>query len=478
MLRKYSRIKLTIASLDIIGLFGSLWLAFFFRYKTGLFGETSSFPWLKFLTYAIFLPMYVFIFRLNNLYKQRIFLTSYDQFFQIIRSLLWGMVIYVIGIFLFRGFLVEHSRVLLSLFFVFALVLLIFERAFLLRSYFRMKAPGMLRRRVITIGAGKAGTDFLVRLRENLNKNIEIVGFFDDDPDKKGKSVLGVPVLGTTEDLDYYLRTLKIAIDGIYICISHIQYDNLSGLIDKCKVFGYPLYLNSRYFIEIDKRIDVREFSTEISSPICWSKTPLYSRFIKRFLDVVVSAAALLLLLPFFLIVAVVVKLTSKGPIFYTARVVGKNEKQFVWYKFRTMTVKSSSAEHDKFMYEMIKNKKNGEVLKLDSDNRVTKVGRILRKFSIDELPQLINVLRGQMSLIGPRPCSTYEHSLYEPWHKKRFEITPGISGLWQAFGRSAVGYDDMVIMDLYYIENLSFWLDAKIFIKTIYTVLLGKGAY
>ena len=116
--------------------------------------------------------------------------------------------------------------------------------------------------------------------------------------------------------------------------------------------------------------------------------------------------------------------------------------------------------------------------MKIERDERITRVGRFLRKFSLDELPQLANVLAGQMSLIGPRPCSPYEYSLYEEWHKKRFSVLPGMTGLWQAFGRSCVGYDDMIIMDLYYIENLSFWLDLKILFKTAWVVLLRRGAF
>ncbi|GAH78710.1 unnamed protein product [marine sediment metagenome] len=147
-------------------------------------------------------------------------------------------------------------------------------------------------------------------------------------------------------------------------------------------------------------------------------------------------------------------------------------------YKYRTMKTSRNPSVHQEFMYEMIKNKKKEGILKITDDKRITKIGKYLRKFSIDEFPQLINILKGQMSLVGPRPCLPYEYSLYEDWHKKRFSVTPGLSGLWQAFGRSQVSYNDMVIMDLYYIENISFWLDLKIILKTIPAVLLGKGAY
>jgi len=344
--------------------------------------------------------------------------------------------------------------------------------------YKRIKGNGILKRRIIVIGAGNTGRGLMTKIKENPHEGIEIVCFFDDDPKKKGSSVLGVPVLGTTDDLKFYLQKLKIAIEGIYICINLISYENLINLIKKCKKFGFPVYLNSQHFKVINDRVNVHEFESLLSPSIHIEPSNFYKVYIKRLIDIILAILFLAISAPLFLIISIMIKITSKGPVFYKPKVIGKDEKEFIWYKFRTMKINQNPSAHNKFMYEMIKNKRKEGILKIKNDKRVTKIGKFLRKLSLDELPQLINVLKGQMSLIGPRPCSQYEYSLYEEWHKKRFSVNPGITGLWQAFGRSSVGYDDLVIMDLYYIENISFWIDLKILLKTIPVVLLGKGGY
>lgn len=476
MLKKYPRVKLQLAALDYFLLLLALTVSFYLRYKTDLFGSLKTFPWTKFMMYALVLFSFPIIFRINNLYKQRIFLSAFAQFIQLVKSLLLLGAIYVSVIFLFRYFLIEHSRSLVSFFLIFATVFLVLGRIIIFRNIH--KHEGIQKRRIIVIGAGKRGSELLAKIKEIPIENIEVVSFFDDDIKKKGKTILGVPILGTTDDLELYLKKLKINIDGIYISINSVNYDKLIELINRCKIFGYPVYLNSEYFRVINDRLNIQEFESLLSPVLYGNSGFFYSKYLKRFTDISLSALLLIILSPLFLLTAILIKITSKGPVFYKAKVLGKNEKEFIWFKFRTMKIHQDTSQHDKFMVEMIKNKKKEEILKIKADKRVTKIGRFLRKFSIDELPQLINVLKGEMSLIGPRPCSLFEYSLYEEWHKKRFLLTPGITGLWQAFGRSAVSYDDMVIMDLYYIENLSFWLDLKIIIKTIPTVFFGKGAY
>lgn len=479
MLKKYPRIKLFLAALDFFLLISALTLSFCLRYRTSLFGGLVHFPWIKLLIYSVLLIPFVTIFRLNNLYKQRIFLSSLTQFVQILKSLLTLLAIYIFIIFILRHLLIEHSRSLLGQFFIISLVFFVLGRIIIFRMiYKQLKGNGILKRRIIVVGAGNVGRKLLTKIKENPHEDIEIVCFFDDDPKKKGSSLLGVPVLGPTDDLEFYLKKLKIAIDGIYICINFISYENLINLIKKCKKFGLPVYLNSQHFKVINDRVNVHEFESLLSAPVYKESSAFYKVYIKRFIDIILAILVLAISSPLFLIISIMIKITSKGPVFYKHKVIGKDEKEFIWYKFRTMKINQNPSVHNKFMYEMIKNKKKEGILKIKNDERVTKIGKFLRKLSLDELPQLINVLKGQMSLIGPRPCSKYEYSLYEEWYKKRFSVTPGITGLWQAFGRSSVSYDDIVIMDLYYIENISFWIDLKILLKTIPVVLLGKGGY
>ena len=202
---------------------------------------------------------------------------------------------------------------------------------------------------------------------------------------------------------------------------------------------------------------------------------------LKRVLDIAGSAALMLMLLPVYMVVAALVKLTSDGPVFFRQDRVGRMGQPFRMLKFRTMKVNSDSAIHQKYVSDFISSSdrldKSG-VFKIVNDPRVTPVGHILRKTSLDELPQFWNVLRGDMSLVGPRPPLAYEVQQYKPWHYRRvLEAKPGITGLWQVTGRSRTTFDDMVRLDLRYARTCSVWTDVKILLATPRAVISGKGA-
>jgi lipopolysaccharide/colanic/teichoic acid biosynthesis glycosyltransferase len=207
----------------------------------------------------------------------------------------------------------------------------------------------------------------------------------------------------------------------------------------------------------------------------------------KRTIDIFGSLAGLLIFSPIFLIASILIKLSSKGPVFFRQKRVGKGGKVFNIYKFRTMTVQNDESVHRKYMQDFIKgqaegivNEETGEIVfKLTNDSRITKIGKLLRKTSLDELPQFINVLLGDMSLVGPRPPIPYEVEAYELWHKRRvLETKPGITGYWQVEGRSVTNFDNMCRMDLQYIAKQSTRLDLKYIIKTPVVLLTAKGGY
>jgi exopolysaccharide biosynthesis polyprenyl glycosylphosphotransferase len=196
---------------------------------------------------------------------------------------------------------------------------------------------------------------------------------------------------------------------------------------------------------------------------------------VKRILDIVGSAVSLLLLTPLFIAVAVLIKLDSPGPVFYTQVRVGLNKRRFTLLKFRTMT---DGAEHAQALLEHL-NEADGPVFKMKDDPRITRIGKYLRGYSIDELPQLFNVLRGDMSLVGPRPLPVRDiERINTESHKRRLSIKPGITCVWQANGRSNIGFDEWVRMDLEYIDHWSLWLDLKILLQTIPAVFKRAGAY
>jgi len=207
----------------------------------------------------------------------------------------------------------------------------------------------------------------------------------------------------------------------------------------------------------------------------------------KRIMDVLGSAFALLLFAPLFLVIALAVKLTSKGPVLYRQKRVGQFGEQFVFLKFRSMTDKNDDREHKEYTKRLIagsaeshQGNGNGEgVYKLTKDSRITRVGGFLRRTSLDELPQFVNVLRGEMSLVGPRPATTYEVASYDIWHRRRvLEAKPGITGLWQVNGRSRIKFADMVRLDLRYAKTWSPWMDLKILLRTPAAVVFGNDAF
>ena len=209
----------------------------------------------------------------------------------------------------------------------------------------------------------------------------------------------------------------------------------------------------------------------------------------KRAMDIVGSALALVICAPLWVTIGLLIKITSRGPVLFRQERIGLNGKRFIFWKFRTMYINNDSKVHENYVDNLIKGlvteadstaeERGNGVYKITSDLRVTPVGRVLRRMSLDEIPQFLNVLKGEMSLVGPRPAIPYEVEKYALWHKRRLlEVNPGISGLWQVKGRSSTTFNDMVRWDLRYIRERSLRLDIKIILRTPWVVLTGKGAY
>jgi lipopolysaccharide/colanic/teichoic acid biosynthesis glycosyltransferase len=212
----------------------------------------------------------------------------------------------------------------------------------------------------------------------------------------------------------------------------------------------------------------------------------LWQQALRRVVDIFISTVLLVTGFPFFLAIFLIIKLTSKGPGFFKQERVGKDGKLFIFLKLRTMKIDSDDSMHKEFCKKFIQDKKpelnietkSDKVYKIVDDPRITGVGKFLRKSGLDELPQFINILKGEMTLVGPRPPLKYEYKYYDNWHKLRLKVKPGLTGLWQVSGRSSVSFQEMVLLDLYYIENWSLMMDLKIVLKTIPVMFTGLGGY
>ena len=243
-----------------------------------------------------------------------------------------------------------------------------------------------------------------------------------------------------------------------------------------CKLTNCQVNLVSDHFDIVNVKLDEGEYHDLKVISVCQKTSPLYSEKFKRWFDILFSAFLIILLTPLWIIIPILIRLTSKGPVFYKTQVIGKGGNPFYWYKFRTMYTDNDPTIHKEHLEKLITANKGYK--KIENDPRITPIGKFLRKYSLDELPQLINVLKGQMSLVGPRPCLPYEYKHFKDWHKLKYKVTPGMTGLAQLIARNRddVTFSDSVLLDLYYADNQSLWLDLKILFKTIPVMILGKG--
>jgi exopolysaccharide biosynthesis polyprenyl glycosylphosphotransferase len=343
------------------------------------------------------------------------------------------------------------------------------------RSLLRaVRSRGHNTRFVLIVGTNERAVEFaeLIRMRPELG--YRVVGFVDDD-------WIGIPKFEVTGHarcctflgLAEFLRKNVVDEAAMYLPLRS-YYEHAAQLVSLCEHHGIMIRVDSQIFnLRNHSSSSLELYSNSQVSAVVSAAKP-GPAFIKRLIDFGLSFGLLIVLAPFLSVVAVLVKLTSEGPIFFRQTRVGLNKRMFDIYKFRTMI-----REAEKLQDELLSmNEMSGPVFKITHDPRVTPFGRILRKTSIDELPQLFNVLKGEMSLVGPRAMSLRDYQLFDQdWQRRRFSVKPGITCLWQINGRSSIPFEKWMELDLQYIDKWSLWLDLKILAQTVPAVLRGTGA-
>lgn len=440
----------------------------------------------QFLDYQILMSEVIFfvisslvaivIFRELHLYRHRIFTTASDQFIALVKGVLYVGILQIVAIFLIKdNQFIDYSRANILIYVFGGLICLSAYRLGPFREFY-MRAKRMTgnRRRVLAVGAGRAGQSLATMIQEQPELGLQLVGFVDDDLSKVGMRVLGLPIYGGIDRVVELAKELDA--HEIYVAINETTYNRLLEIIEQCRLTTLPVTVTTDHFRIVPHRIGTNEYDYIESVTLRPRDLENANWHLKRGIDVAGSLVLIAILAPLLVLISLAVRLSSPGPILYRSRVVGRSGRLFTWFKFRTMRVDRDESIHREHLKRIIT--QNGSTQKLKNDPRVTFVGRLLRKYSLDELPQLYNVLRGEMSLIGPRPCLEYEYEQFDEWHKQRFLVTPGMTGLWQVVGRnmSDVTFNDSIILDLYYIQNYSVWLDLKIAIKTIPAVFFGRG--
>jgi exopolysaccharide biosynthesis polyprenyl glycosylphosphotransferase len=322
--------------------------------------------------------------------------------------------------------------------------------------------------RTVLVGRGKHIADVAHALADQPHEPVEVVGFLSPNP----IAADGLRPLGTLADLNTVLDGDRI--DEVIIADPEFPQDDAVELVDQCHRRGVRVRLAPS---TMEILIHRAEFVPGQSVPLFELEPPVFEGIdfaLKRTFDLVGAVLLLLALSPLLLSIALAVKLSSRGPILFRSVRRGIGQRPFACLKFRTM---HSDAEERQADLEEL-NEASGALFKIRHDPRLTPVGRILRRFSLDELPQLVNVLRGDMSLVGPRPLPERDYAMLDDWHRKRYLVLPGITGLWQVSGRSELDFDDLVHLDFIYLESWSLALDLSILLKTVPAVLTRRGAY
>jgi len=338
-------------------------------------------------------------------------------------------------------------------------------------------------RRVLIVGTGILARATASTLMEHGPRHrLYVVGFLSETTDKEAE-VLGRPVLGGLH------AALAVAvqhdIQEVVVALPAQARDKVAGLFRTLQDLPVQIRLVPDALDRAVMRSALEELAGVELMSLREPRLRALDRAVKRIFDLMAASVGLVILSPLMALIAIVIKLDSPGPVLFRQTRVGKGGRTFTFYKFRSMVYNADARVHQEYYHKLIHGQaemysdgsQDGGVLKMVNDDRITRVGRFLRKSSLDELPQLINVIKGEMSLVGPRPPIPYEVEEYNEWHKRRLEAVPGITGLWQVRGRSRVSFDEMIQMDIEYIERQSLWLDLKILLLTPQAVLSGKGA-
>lgn len=421
---------------------------------------------IEWMVYPVFAVCWVAMLLLASVYDgQKNF-----RFYQEMSSLTGGSILATMALagFLYLSFR-EYSRILFLSFSFFSFVLLLTARV-VYRVTFRLRNLREITvRKVLILGAGPVGKKIAEQITMDNNNGLKVAGFLDDDPLKLKDS----QVLGTiAQALEVIHRE---SVEDVILALPSRVWSRIGALVGQLHELPLRVWVAPDYYILALNRARVEEFA---GIPLIDLRAPAlgdYQRMVKRVFDIVLTFLSLPVALPAMAIIAAWIKLDSPGPIIFRQTRVGENGKLFKMYKFRTMIDGADKLRH---VIEQVNEQGRIQQDKRRLDPRVTRAGGFLRRTSLDELPQLYNILRGEMSWVGPRPEMPHLVEQYEPWQRRRFAVPQGLTGWWQVNGRSNKPMHENTEDDLYYVQHYSLWLDIVILFKTVIAVVQRKGAF
>ncbi len=436
------------------------------------------------------LPVRLLAHAYYDLYKLRGEFSYVDELVRVFKATAVGSLLLVAVAFLYRGGFeyraFSYARGIFVLDFLFALAAIS-----LLRLGVRT-AQAAARRRAINliptliVGRNAEATLCVTELRARPELGYRVIGVVENGAldETVPETFAGVPVVGAVDALAELIR--ETGANEVIITDPRVSGDLLFDVMMRVgRLRKVEFRIAPNLFNCLPRKTEIDQIGALPMIQLFREPLSQWARVVKRGVDITVAALALAVLTPLWLVIACLIKVASRGPVFYRQERVGMDGRIFLFLKFRTMQAGADDRLHREYQRKLIEGRPDTNlgddkrpVYKLHADPRVTRVGRVLRRLSLDELPQLLNVLRGDMSVVGPRPPIPYEVEAYELWHRKRLDMKPGLTGLWQVSGRNRLSFDEMVKLDLFYIENWSLLLDLKIILRTLPVMLRGDDAY
>jgi exopolysaccharide biosynthesis polyprenyl glycosylphosphotransferase len=470
MLRRFSvNFALVSMALDGLAVVSSLWLAAFFRPSLNRFDWIATIPSQVVVPsslYIIFPLIWILIYSVLSIYDGRKYLRAIDEFSALSLAVLVASVS-AAGILYF-----SYRNVSRALFVVFVLLayLICLVWRIIARVYFRAQKKSPHRERhVLVVGSGPLGQKVKSQLLASKLPDLTFVGFVDDTSELLTD---GEALLGDANEIREVLKHHKVT--DVVIALPHSAYHRMGSIVQQMEDLPVQVWVALGFFDLALYNTTIEDLAGIPMLDLRASAIDDYQRMMKRAFDVFFGSIALLLTLPLMAVSALMIFLEDGSPVLYHAKRIGENGRLFEMLKFRTMI-----KDAERLQSQVEKRDASGNIIhKSKDDPRITKAGRFLRRFSLDELPQFINIVRGDMSLVGPRPEMPYLVEKYQPWQRKRFAIPPGLTGWWQINGRSDKPMHLHTEDDLYYIQNYSIFLDIQILIKTVWVVLVGRGSY
>lgn len=423
------------------------------------------------LVVMIFIPIWLFLFFVMGLYKRQNLLGGIQEYSFLFRGTTIGLLLVVVVGFLEPTFIIARGWLLLAWFLAFLLTAT--GRFWLRRVVYSLRKKGYFLSPALIIGANDEASSLAEQLVSWVTSGLHVVGVVDDTLEPGTRFFHDLRVLGKIDAVDELIN--KYQIEELILAHSALSREDVTNIF---KLYGFSdkvnLRLSSGLFELITTGLEVKEFAYVPLVKVHKVKLTGVNYLLKLFIDYGVAIPSLIFSLPLMILIAVAIKLDSPGPVIYRRRVMGVNGRQFDAYKFRTMHI--NGGELLATQPELVERLKKHH--KLKEDPRITRVGRLIRSSSLDELPQLFNVLKFQMSLVGPRMISPPEMEMYNHWALNLLTVRPGITGLWQVSGRSDLAYEDRVRLDMYYIRNWTFWLDLHLLLRTLPAIVKRSGAY